>query len=534
MKPLYIILLITSIVTNAGIAQTSSLTPEKRESFIQQALQLRKEENYLGAVKKLDSILMYNQTDAPIYLFKGDLLLQAKKFGDAINTYQEVIKLRYETTIATINLSYALFMNHKPVMALRYAQKAWEGDKKNNSAVINYFNAMLWNVKTKEAGTFLAEQDSLLSPAETLVLRARLYTTSGNYQDGLKYYDSLTKTYPQKYYIQEYAEVLLGKKEIEASATVMSRSKTFFTTNEYAAYQKKLQSTQQQNAGTEMSYFSDVAKNTRIENSIWWQQTEGRTYRLRLSAGHATYSSISNDRTNANFANAHVTERWNKAWSGETSVHFQEINTSNNQRIIGLTGQQVVRYQPNDRKMIGASWSSEILNYTTDLLSKNIRSNQLGYITHLMMSGKTGFYSQGSIGFLSDRNRRVQFFGSIYHLFRTSPTIKTGINFSALSFSNPAVKDYFAPGRYLNTEIFAEYSATLPGLPNFSIQIQAASGLQQIEKQNWDPASRMQSSLMYKSKQIDASIQYQTSNVSSNTGTGYRFNKIGASFFWKW
>ena len=230
------------------IAQTQILSAEKREQYIQQALQLRATENYIAAVQQLDSILVYNQSDAPILLFRGDLLLQAKKYQDAVTSYSRVVSLNYETTVATINMSYALFMNHKPAMALHFAHKAWNDNKQNSNAVMNYFNALLWNIKTREAGVFLEQQDSLLSPAEMLVLRARLYTTSGNYTAGLKYYDSVVKTYPHKYYIQEYAEVLLGKKEIGASEQVMKTARHFFSPNEYKAYEQKLKATQQQNA----------------------------------------------------------------------------------------------------------------------------------------------------------------------------------------------------------------------------------------------------------------------------------------------
>lgn len=514
--------------------QPTPLSGEAREALISEANRHRAAEQYDAAVGKLNIILSANSSDAPILLFKGDLLLQGKHYREAAETYTKLLPLKYETTIATINLSYALFMNHKPAKALQFARAAWEGNKRHPQAVVNYFNALLWNIKTREAGRFLEQQDSLLTSAQQLVLKARLYTTSGNYEAGLKYYDSLVKTYPDKYYVQEYAEVLLGKKDMENSANTMKSSKMLFSENEFRNYEQKLKASRQQNAGTEMNYFTDIAGNVRIENSVWWQQSEQKKYRFRLSAGHSSITSADGGKTTTQFGHVTIAERWSKAWTGETDLHLQVINAAGSNNFSAVTGQQLVKYQPNDRRMIGVFYSTDILNFTAGLLGNNIRSNNAGYITHLMLNGKNGFYSQGSMGMLSDKNKRLLFFGSLYHLFRTEPTVKTGVNFSALHFSDSSIKNYFSPNRYLSTEVFADYSTALPLLSKFYLQAQAAAGIQQIEKQNWDPAYRFQAEIGFRLKQLEGALKYQTSNVAAGNGTGYQFNWFTFRMLWKW
>ena len=241
-----------------------SLSPERKELFVQKALEYRKTENYGGAVVQLDSILAHNPKDAGILLFKGDLQLQSKLFKDAVQTYKKILPLKFETTVTQINLSYALFMNHQPAKALNYAGDAWKENKTNTNAIVNYFNAMLWNLKTIDASKFLAQQLPLLKPDQVLVLKARLFTTGGDYTKGLMYYDSLYRTYADKNYAQEYAEVLLGKKEIRQSAETMKASQKLFSVNEYNAFSQKMKAAKMQNAGTEFVYFKDVAKNVRI------------------------------------------------------------------------------------------------------------------------------------------------------------------------------------------------------------------------------------------------------------------------------
>ena len=188
-----------------------------KQQYIEQATALRKTEKYKEAIKVLDSALLLFKDDPSILLFKGDLLMEAKDFGTAVKTLKIVLPTDHEKTITQINLSYALFMNHKPELALQYARNAWENDKLNVYASVNYFNAMLWNLKTKEAGRFLKDRDSTFDRSQRLVLRARLHMTSGHFINGLKYYDSLIRLNPDKNYIREYAEVLLNKQEIDRS-----------------------------------------------------------------------------------------------------------------------------------------------------------------------------------------------------------------------------------------------------------------------------------------------------------------------------
>ena len=536
MKQLAVLLLLLGNrhILPAQVSNTATLSGALKEQWIQKATALRAQEDYSGAVQQLDSILYMQPADAPVLLFRGDLLLQAKRFAEAATTYKTLLPLQYEPVIVQINLSYALFMNHHPALALQYARKAWEAGKNNTGAIVNYFNAFLWNSKTKEAEQFLQQHLHWLNQAQQWVLKARLYTTAGNYNKGLAYYDSLAIAHPNKYYIQEYAEVLLGKKEINRSATLVKNNQRFFTANEQKAFEEKLKAAQQQNAGTECSLFTDVAGNTRWETTAWWQQRDGRRYRFRTGAGHAQVISEQAQKTSTQFVQLSVTERWNRAWSGETQLQIQRVQPGTEKSFTALTGKQILQYQPNDRRMLGIFYHTEILNFTAALLGKNLRSHNAGYITHLLLSGKTGFYSQGSAGILTDNNRRYQFFGSLYHLLRTEPTLKTGINFSALHFSKNDIKTYFSPNRYLSVEGFADFSTALPLLSRFYFQAQAAGGWQRIEQNNWEPTLRVQTELGLRLKHLETSFKYQTSNVASANGAGYGFNWFTMRAAWRW
>ncbi len=532
MKPMKYItaFVILFVFCNKGFAQQNY--QQQKDKWIQKASELRTQENYVGAIQQLDSILRLNNKDAGILLFKGDLQLQAKQFKNAVSTYKLLLPLHFETTIAKINLSYALFMSHKNVNALTYAKDAYKNDTLNANAIINYFNAMLWNLKIKQASVFLNKEKKHLTQKDELVLKARLNTTNGDFISGLQFYDSLVKRFTEKYYVQEYSEVMLGKKKWNKASALMKSKEALFSKNEYNGFVEKAKAYQIQNVGTEFVYFTDVAKNTRIENNFWWQQKEAVKYRFMVKVGASNIKSAQNDKTTAYNATVHIEELFSTKITGQTDVNAQQINVYGGEKYAAITGKQLIKYQPTDHKMVSLFYSTDILNYTAALLGNNIRSNNIGYVTHFLFGGKTGLYSEGSVGSLTDNNTRSQVFFSLYRLLRTEPTIKTGINFSGLHFSDSTITKYFSPNSFLSSEAFLDY--TSPISSKLFIQSQAAAGLQKIEQQAWQNSLRFQTEIGYQTKHCAFSLKYQTSNTASVSGTGYSFNWFTGKFLFKW
>ena len=503
--------------------QEESLDPAQRERYIQKASELRAEEKYGEAISQLDSILIQNPSDAQILLFKGDLCLQNQDFSQAVEVFHQLIPLDYEATIVKINLSYALFMSKKPSKALEAAFTAWSQDSQNKSATVNYFNAMLWNIKTKEAESFLSEHIGLVDSDQALVMNARLYSTAGNYSQGLSYYDSLVREFPKSYYIQEYVEVLIGKKQWKKAESIIQQYETELSVSQLQKLNGLISDRSVQTAGIALGYFADIAKNTRIEQSVFWQNQRNAPVLLGFRAGSSQVKAPEDQVTKSNFLAGSASVNWSQAWQSTAEIMAQQVKPGNGDSFMGITGKFETKFQPNDRRMFGISYGSDLLNFTADLLGKNIRSQNLGYLTHIMFGGKTGFYSQGSYGMLNDQNTRFQFFGSVYRLLRTEPTLKTGLNFSALSYSNSETSLYFAPKRFMSGEVFVDYSTPMPLVSKMAFKLQAAGGFQQIEKQRLDPSFRAQAELNYRVNGFDFGLNGQFSNVAAASGTGYKF-----------
>lgn len=510
------------------------LSEAKRQSYISEAQGMRSDENYRGALVFIDSILSTNPSDVQILLLKGDVLMQSNDFNGAVTTLKRLLQLQYHNAVARVNLSYALFKCHKPEKALYQAKEAWLKDTTHQSATVNYFNAMLWNKKTTEAEFFLNSYSQYLDAEQSIVLLARLNMTKGNFNKGLKYYDSLASGTVNRYYILEYAEVLLGKKQYKESMSTMLSHKELYSESEWLVYMDKYQVATAHRAGTELSFFKDIVKNIRQESTVYWQQGGNNKMKFGLRAGTAKFSVDGGDATILSFGQINSRQQWNANWSGETELTVQNIQNEEGLNFQTILGAQSVTYQSHDRRMVSIHYQSEILNYTASLLQDNIRAHNIGIKTNLLLTARSGFYGQGSRAFIADGNRRTQLFGSLYHLFRTEPILKVGWNNSYLHFSDNTITQYFSPKRYMSTELFAEFQLNKPEWKNFFLTTQAALGLQQSEQVGWETGYRFQAEVGFNRKHTDIGLMYRKSNVAFNSGTGYQFNWFTLRLAYKW
>ncbi len=511
----------------------AQISPEKREVFIQKATSLRAENKFTEAAGTLDSILLKQPKDAQILLFKGDLLLQAKKYKEAVLTYQRLLPLNYEPTQSRINLSYALFMDKKAGDALQQAKAAWQGDSLSKNATVNYFNAMLWNAKTSQAAQYFNSQQSKLPRPDKLILQARLQTTAGNYKSGLAYYDTVSKQFTDKNYVKEYAEVLIAKGMVPQAKSLLERNTNLYNNTEKKEFNQKLKLLQRQNLGLLVNLFKDIGSNIRFTHEYWYQMADVRKYPLKIGAGLGTFTAKTSPTVRSKFATIQLKENWSPAWKGETEFRFMQIDPEVQAGYNAYTGKQSIKYQPHDRRMLTLVYGRDILNFTPELFKQNISQNNLGYVTHLMTGSKTGIYSQGMHGWYSDANSKNEIFASLYHIVRFFPIIKTGLNHTYLSFAKQS-PFYFAPNRYSNTEAFAELSGKTETKWPLSYMVQIAGGMQKIEQRPAEFAKRLQAELSTNYKSFLGSIKYQTSNVASGNGTGYKFDwfTLGVSYWW--
>lgn len=508
------------------------ISAEQRQQYLEEAQEWRAKGELGQAVKRLNYILAENPNDAPTLLFKGDLLAQQNLFSEAAEIYQQVLHLEYQPVIAQINLSYALFMSGKAKSALLFAEKAWQIDRQNPRALVNYFNALLWNAETQKAAGILEENLSFLPSDQGQVMKARLYTSQGNFRAGLAQYDTLVTLFPEKAYINEYLEVLLAKNETNRAMKLLTKEKDQFPEAERLSLLARIEAKKVQEFGVSYSFFKDIAQNNRKGYHLWWLQGQDKIYQFGIQAGRLDLKTNETNQSSSHYFELKVNENWDNSFSGQTQLGLRQNNFGEQQQFTSFYARQTFQYQPHDRRFFSLFAETNILDYTADLLGKQIRNNSLGFETHLMFTARNGLYTQGSWSKLSDTNERKQIFGSFYHLIQRQSPLKAGINFSALQHKSNQFSGYFSAEKYLNGELFFDYqNQKLWSLP-LKLSLQAAAGMQKIESNDWEPALRFEGQLSYHWKSLETTIKYQTSNAASSNGTGYQFDWLTFRLNW--
>ncbi|MBT8219537.1 MAG: hypothetical protein KJP00_06925 [Bacteroidia bacterium] len=532
----YSLLLSMLFAWSPGFSQNQnplSLSAEQRQEKFQKAVLYRGEGNYDMAIQQLDAILLQRTDDAEALLLKGELHTQNQQFKEAVAVYGRLLPMQYKHTIALINLSYVLFMNNKPKEALSYASEAFNIDKTNNAALINYFNALLWNSKTKHATQIIHTYEDNLEPDQVLVMKARLYTTSGNFVDGLANYESLVSIFPNVNYVKEYVEVLLAKKQIHSALRVMQSYNDIFPEKENLKLKRKLQEAQLQQLKSGFSYSKDAGQNVRMIGHIQWRSAQKKNYQYEVRSEWSTLNTAANNKVHSGALALHLQTRLGTKLKGQTQIQMTRIDLDQEREITTILGHQSIQYQPHDRQMIGLFLNSGIMDDNSILLGKNIRSQEWGIQAHYMTNKRNGIYLQSSVSKLSDGNKKWQMFGSLYQILRNNPLVKIGVNTALLQYKNNRMEDYFSPEETISTEFFGEYANDNFANTGLRWYVQMASGMQRLHGKDWNPVFRLNTTVSYHTKSLGFLLKFQTSNIATNTPNGYRFMQIEKSISYR-
>ncbi len=480
----------------------------------------------------MDSIVAKNPSDKEMLMLQSDVLLQNKSFCDAIGVLEKLNDFDFQNTLVKINWSYALFMNHKPKKALEKAKEAYNQSPEKSSAIVNVINAHLWNSKTKEARQILEKNASYLSPSEISILKARILSTSGDFREAAIVYDSIAQHSDNSYYVQEAAEVLLSKNFHPKVDSILVQRGELLTHAQSKTINDKIRNSSIHQLGVQQELFHDIGGNNNQKTELFYQQGGRSALRLGVALRHENYSDNWDNEITINRVIPSLQWRISPSWKSDTRLELFQLNTTESNSI-DFMGSQYFNFQANDRRMFSFGYQREVLNYTSEILEKNITSDRLGYKTHWLLTAHTGIFSEGGYAFLSDGNQQTKVFASVYQLLRNFPDLKLGVNGSYLHYTENEGFLYFAPNQFLSTELFAEVRWLNPNWSNFVANLQAAYGVQKIEEHSWEPAYRLDLEAGFRLKHFDLLARYQTSNVASSTGAGYQFDGFTFQLIYK-
>lgn len=516
-----IVLFLGIFFAGSMAAQVEHAEGEKNLTHV---FQLRENKDYNSAIALLDSLMPQLQDKAGMMLLKGDMLLQATRFKDAAVVYENQFEETPFRKNVLINWSYATFMGGNAKKALDIAHKAYLENQSDGGAIVNYFNALLWNAKAGKASMFFADNHQHLSQEQSSILLARLYTTKGDFKEGLKLYGELCDTIHNIHYINEFTSVMNSKRFWHASETAIKSYKSYLNDADYQQLKSGLSPAYQNHAGLETDFVKDSGGNLRFSTLALYRTPDIKKWPLAFALGQEKYYSPLSTTTAAYNFRVLSEKSWSLAFKTRMEAAFNAIKPSEQADFNIYTGRIAMVYQPHDRRMISLYALRDYLNFTEEITSTKISRQQYGYESHVMFGPRMGVFSYGNMAFFSDQNQKTDVFVSLYGVANKKPIIKTGLNFNYVSFKIPTIL-YFSPSSYQNGSLFVDVEDKLSAKFPLHYLVQAGFGYQIIETADLQPTFRLSVELKSTYKNFAFRVSAGGSNVMSAIGTGYTYSQ---------
>ena len=174
-------------------------------------------------------------------------------------------------------------------------------------------------------------------------------------------------------------------------------------------------------------------------------------------------------------------------------------------------------------------------NFNSDLINKEIVSNNFYANYNISTNIKFGWFTQYFYTTQSDSNTRNLLFTSLYYNFLSKPVLKGGINYQYIAFKNQVPTDYFSPKKFNAVEIFADFlkDENAAEVKSIFYNVNAATGFQFIEDGDKQWTYRIQAKFGYKlSDRLLANVYGLRSNIASATAAGFTYNEFGFRLKW--
>ncbi len=184
-------------------------------------------------------------------------------------------------------------------------------------------------------------------------------------------------------------------------------------------------------------------------------------------------------------------------------------------------------FRVNKNQQLVLSHKKELQNFNKALLERNIMMDHfiLKSIAFWKLA-KIGWYSEYYYSNFSDGNRRSLLFTSVYRNLLDKPLLKTGINYSTMSFTETKPEEYYSPGEFHNFEWFAGFKKD--ETKNFKLGISAdvAFGYQLSDGDD-QPAWRMSAAIEKELGRWLLNLNGQHSSISAISNNGFSFSGVG-------
>ncbi|MFK7060713.1 hypothetical protein V3Q90_11370 [Flavobacterium oreochromis] len=506
--------------------------------------QLSKKNQIGEALKLLDDNLIDHSDDTETLLNKANLLLIKKDYSNAKATYSQINKNQKDSIQSFNGLSLVNHLDNNEKKALRLAIKAKQkSDKSSDISLSNqiterYIQALIWNKKYKKAQTEIDDfKIKTQKNAQSIALQAMLNVYKSDFLEAISEYKNLllkdSISFDGNLGI---ANAYYANNQIEEAYKAIHKTLTLFEGQQDANnLLNKLKDKFRPSIEEKISYSFDNNKNTAISSStILNYPINLKTSLIGKYSYRKTKSTIHDQLAYSNDfmvgINYELLPKLNlNALGGLTTIN--SFSQDYNQ----FLAQVSLKLKPFKLQEVEGGYLREIQNFNAELMDKKIVNNHL----YMNYSVATNFNLGGFFQYFktkqSDRNNRNLLFASVYYTVLSKPTIKTGINYQFISFSEQKPLFYFSPLRFNAYEVFADIikddkSIETKGMYYHFIM---AGGTQFIEDNRNQLTYRLQGKMGYKfSSRLNLHIYGLKSNIASSTAAGFTYTEIGLGLKW--
>ncbi len=487
-------------------------------------------------------IVNANLTDHPAdqnsLMLKATIYLLKEDFASAQDIYANSIE---NTLDRFIGNSTATHLLKDDKAALQIAKKGMENFEiqQNPSMLLkmrlHFVSALLWNDKLKLASKYLNEFETQYPDSkEILAAKAQMLIYLSDYEAGLDHYQQFLTQNPSS-----FAGNLGSADANHALGMDNMAYEGAFRTLGYFPGQKDV-----------IGFLNrlNAAHAPEVEAKITLSETSDKSYRkryglissvsltplLKVSSGYAMeeYGDLTDESIQVNAVSFGASYRMNKRikLNGQLELakaHSKEFNSNFMNHII----QADIRVSKSQQIVVAQQ--KELQNFNKNLLAQNIAMNHfiIKNISFWKLP-KIGWYSEVYHTSLSDGNTRNLFFTSVYKNITKSPMIKTGINFSAMSFTESKPVEYYSPLSFQNYEWFVGFSMDQSQSFPVSILADFATGYQ-ISDGTEILAWRASLKVERKLNRFGMKAFAQHNSQSAVTNNGFSFSQAGFSLSYR-
>ncbi len=493
---------------------------------------------YEQALELVNANLKDDQTDQHSLMLKATIFLLKEAYAKAEKIYSENILDLLDRYVGRSTTAHLLNKDQEALRIVKEGvrQITLTGDSvKTFKIKQQYVAALLWNDKLRAADQYL---DQLIEeyPHQTDLLstKAMLLIYMSDYKNGADVYQQFLQDNPSSFNGNlglADANHALGMDNLAYDGA--------FTTLSYFPGQKdvigfidRLNFSHAPEVKAEVILSMTSDNSTRVKKIA--SSSASLSPRLNVSAGYynEVFADEAGESIDVNAGVISLDYQINNRLRVNGQLESAKANSTDfNQNFMNYLIQTHVKVNKNHQLVLGHQ--KELQNFNKNLLSQNVSMN------HLIVKNisfwklyNIGWYSEAYFTKLSDGNSRNLLFTSIYKNLTKKPTIKTGLNFSTMSFTQTKPLEYYSPKSFYNFEWFAglnvDQSKTFP----VSILADFAIGYQLSDSQNIT-AWRTKISVKKRIKRLIMDAHVQHNSLSAVSNNGFSFTQAGFSITYK-